>query len=198
MDQENNTVTLYALQADPVIEELQAKGVCFSKREYVKKKYQESAPIFLAAYDFYVSEAVKYVPKPEGAEYPYWAFQDIYSLDTSGGGNILKLEVPRDQVVFFDMYEFKQILCLKYMGKQEEERKFQEYIRNCGIRREVDIFLTPFYPNIKREITESWKQLFRHHNEISSGELHGVVSVQAGLWQIKKEWIITELSSCSN
>ncbi len=190
MDQKNHTVTLYALQADPVIEAIYTKGVCFSKREYVKKKYKESAPIFLAAYDFYVSEAIKYVPKPDGAEYPYWAFQDIYSLDTSGGGNILKLEVPIDQVVFFDMYDFKQILCLKYIGEQEG-RKFQEYIRDCGIRREVDIFLTPFYPDLKREIKESWKQLFRHHKAICSGEVHGAQSVQAGLWQIKKEWIIS-------
>lgn len=68
MDQKNHTVTLYALQADPVIEAIYTDGVCFSKREYVKKKYQESAPVFLAAYDFYVSEAIKYVPKPDGAE----------------------------------------------------------------------------------------------------------------------------------
>ena len=50
--------------------------------------------------------------------------------------------------------------------------------------------LTPFYPDLKKKIFDSWKKLFRHHEDILSGNDTAVRSVQAGLWQIKKEWLI--------
>lgn len=35
--------------------------------------------------------------------------------------------------------------------------------------------------------------LFRHHENIKIGNINKIVKVQAGLWQIKKEWIINGL-----
>ena len=46
MGEKCNTITLYASQADPVIEAIERNGVCYSKEAYVRKKYQESAKIF--------------------------------------------------------------------------------------------------------------------------------------------------------
>lgn len=43
-------VKLYSLQTQTVLDVLFEDGVCFSKEEYVKKKYGESAKIFLTAY----------------------------------------------------------------------------------------------------------------------------------------------------
>ena len=45
MGEKCNTITLYASQADPVIEAIERNGVCYSKEAYVRKKYQESAKI---------------------------------------------------------------------------------------------------------------------------------------------------------
>ncbi|OZV12086.1 hypothetical protein CIW83_11500 [Tissierella sp. P1] len=39
-----------------------------------------------------------------------------------------------------------------------------------------------FYPQIKRKIIDSWKRLFRHHENIKQGNLEDVRSVQVGLW----------------
>ena len=81
MDYSNNKITLYSLQADPVIEAIKKDGVCFSKKKYVEKKYVESAAIFTTVYSWFVNEAGKFAKKPEGAEYPYWAFKDLYNVD---------------------------------------------------------------------------------------------------------------------
>ena len=94
MGEKCNTITLYASQADPVIEAIERNGVCYSKEAYVRKKYQESAKIFTTAYSWFVREMEKYVKKPDGAEYPYWAFHEAYNVDQSMGGNFLTLEVP--------------------------------------------------------------------------------------------------------
>ena len=61
-------------------------------------------------------------------------------------------------------------------------------LAQCGAN-ENQVMLTAFYPQWKQEILESWGRLFRHHERIKAGDNTGVGSVQAGLWQIKAEWI---------
>lgn len=100
MDIRNNKVILYSSQAEAVLQIIERDGECFSKRKYVEDKYQESAPIFVSAYSWFVHEAEKYVVRPENAEYPYWAFKDIYSVEASGDSRIIKLEVPVEAAVF--------------------------------------------------------------------------------------------------
>lgn len=191
MDIRNNKVILYSSQAEAVLQIIERDGECFSKRKYVEDKYQESAPIFVSAYSWFVHEAEKYVVRPENAEYPYWAFKDIYSVEASGDSRIIKLEVPADEAVFFDMYDWNKILSLKYIGETEtDEQEFRKMLRDYGITRESDVVLTNFYPNLKRQVKESWKRLFRHHEDIINGETQGIGSIQAGLWTIRKEWIV--------
>ena len=79
-----NTIRLYSFQTDVVYQVLKRDGVCYSKEEYVRKKYKESAKVFINAYGWFVKEAQHIAPKPEGAEYPYWAFTDLYNVDQTG------------------------------------------------------------------------------------------------------------------
>ena len=90
------------------------------------------------------------------------------------------------------MYDWNKILCLKYLGEDEaDEKAFQAYLKQLGVR-EMDAVLTGFYPDLKQKIMGSWPRLFRHHAKIRAGEESGAKSVQAALWQIKKEWIVPE------
>lgn len=185
-------VKLYSLQTQTVLDVLFKDGVCFSKEEYVKKKYGESAKIFLTAYRWFVGRAGEYMKKPEGAEFPYWAFRDLYSLEASPDNPPLVLLVPKDEAVFFDMYDWNKIMQLRYMGEDEkDEKEFRKELSMCGLD-ETKIMLTDFYPDWKEKIYKSWDRLFRHHEAIKKGDLTGIGSVQAGLWQIKKEWILNE------
>lgn len=188
MDQAGQTMTLYTAQTDTVQAALRRDGVCFSRAEYVRRKYQESAPIFLTAYSWFVREAARLVPPPAGAEFPYWAFRNLYSVDTSGAG-VLKLAVPMDQAVFFDLYDWNKVVRLQYIGETEaEERSFRRELRERGVT-ENDVMLSPFYPELKEQILGSWQRLFRHHESIRRGDLTGVDGVQAGLWQLRTDWI---------
>lgn len=190
MDSRCDTIRLYSQQAAPVLEVIARDGVCFSKAEYVRKKYGESAPVFLTAYRWFVDQAETIVPRPAGAEFPYWAFQNLYSIEGSGENPPLSLQVPVDQAVFFDMYDWNKIMRFQYIGENEqEEREFKEELSMRGLK-EDRIMLTSFYPEWKAQIVKSWTRLFRHHDRIRQGDNSGVGSVQAGLWQIKQEWIV--------
>ena len=189
MGDTGDKVILYAAQADAVLKAIERDGRCFSREEYVRRKYGESGPIFLTVYRWFVEEAAKLVPKPEGAEFPYWSFMNLYSLDQSAGTRTLTLCVPRNEAVFFDMYDWNKILCLKYIGEDEKnEKQFQEQLEMYGIK-EMDAVLSNFYPLQKQQILKSWQRLTRYHEELLHGNTELVRDVQAGLWRIKKEWI---------
>lgn len=191
MGNANNMITLYSSQAEAVTQALRKDGICFSRQEYVVRKYGESAPIFVAAYSWFVMEMQKYLTKPEGAEYPYWAFRDLCSVDKSADSEVLQLCVPADEAVFFDMYDWNKLLRLQYIGETEDdEKRFRKQLADYGVKRESDIILTNFYPDLKRQVQNSWQRLFRRHERIKAGNMEGVGSVQAGLWQLKKEWIM--------
>lgn len=192
MDRGRDTVTLYSPQSDAVLRVLERDGVCFSRAEYVRRKYGESAPIFLAAYGWYVSKAAALVPPPEGAEYPYWAFLNGRDLDPSGGGRVLTLEVPRDQAVFFDLLDWNRILQLRFLGEEKEEKQFRRELELRGLDTQK-VMLSSFYPEWKNLILKSWERLFRWHSAIRDGEETPVRSVQAGLWCIRREWVVAGL-----
>ena len=67
-DHTMNTVTLFASQAEPVWQAVLRDGAAYSKAASVRKKYGESAPVFLTAYDCFVGQLPRYVPKPPEAE----------------------------------------------------------------------------------------------------------------------------------
>lgn len=191
MDKENNTIMLYTSQNNLVVNALESNGICFSQRKYVEKKYEESAPIFIAAYTWFVTEAVKYLPRPDGSEYPYWVFPDLRCVEQYENSKLLCMRVPIDEAIYFDMIEWNKILALKYLGETpEEEKKFRKLIENYGVKHESDIILTNFYPHLKRQVQESWKRLFRHHEDIKKGNTSNVGSVQAALWCLKRDWIV--------
>ena len=185
----NDTVIVYVSQADPVWEAIQRDGVAFSKAEYVRKKYQESAPVFLTAYQWFVSQLPRYVAKPAGAEFPYWAFGDLYMMESGRASHVLALEVPKDEIVFFDMQDWNKVVQMKYIGEDEaDERAFQRQLRDRGLDSRT-VMLSNFYPDLKMQIQDSWQRLFRHHEAIKQGKDVPIQSLQAGLWCIKKEWI---------
>ena len=191
MDTECGFVDLYSPQAEAVWQAVEKEGTAFSRREYVRKKYEESAVIFLTAYDAYVREAEKIVPRPDERAYPYWAFASEDLVDRSGGVRVMKLRVPVNEAVFFDQYDWYKVLRLSYIGETEtDEENFSRNLQMRGIRDSSEAVLKPFYPDVKREIIGSWKRLFRHDAAVKAGETSGVRAVQAGLWCIKKEWLI--------
>ena len=197
-------VVLYSPQSQAVWDVLKEKDAAYCRREYIRRKYQEVSGIFLSTYDAFVREAQNIVPRPEEAESPYWAFISPRDLDASAGGSVMRLHIPVDQAVFFDMYDWYKVLKLSYIaGSEEDEAAFSRELAQRGIRNVSDVFLTAFYPDLTRRVMESWKRLFRWDSAIQEclaempedsprlpDEKTGLPrSVQAGIWWIRREWL---------
>ena len=189
MGEANHTINLFATQSPQVQSVIEQEGVAFSRRIYVEKKYGKDAPLFLTVYDWLVGEMEKRVPKPQGAEYPYWLYENAYSA-TSEAGDFLKLQLPREHCLFFDVYDWNKVLALRFIGENAaEEQRFQQQLADYGVRRPMDVMLSSFYPDLKRQLLDSWQRLFRHHDAIAAGLPHEAQSVQAAVWCLRKEWI---------
>lgn len=190
MGEENRTIKLYASQTKIVHDVIENEGVAFSKRIYVEKKYGDANIVFLTAYDWFVGEMEKRVPKPEGAEYPYWLYENAYSMTAEPGMEPMELEIPREQCAYFDVYDWNKVLSLKYIGEDAaDEARFAKLLKEYGVRREMDAVATNFYPELKQQVQQSWQRLFRYHDAIAAGLPHEAKSVQAASWCLRKEWL---------
>lgn len=179
-------------QTDTVWNKLQKDGVVFCKREYIERKYAESASVFMTVYSWFIDRAQKITPRPEKAEFPYWSQANLVNLDTSGYGHVFEVDVPCDQAIFFDYRDWTKILQFKYLAfDKEDEKSFENKLKAYGAD-EFKVMSTSFYPLLKQEMFKSWNRLFRHHQDIVNNTTK-IKNISAALWCIKKEWITKEL-----
>lgn len=166
------------------MQELAERGVCHCREEYVGKKYGESAKGFLIAYRWLASNALRFVPKPHGAELMYWAFVDRNYVTMSS--HVLTLDVPRDSVLLFDYAKWNRILQLNYIGASPaDEARFSKELSLRGIT-PYAAMTTSFYPEIQQYILESWQRLFEDANHPADPAR----PQQAALWEIRREWVV--------
>lgn len=178
-----DNVTLYTAQRQIVLDTIERDGVYFVKREYIKAKYGESAWVFSEAYSFFRREAPKYLPCPDEAESGIWLYHDPRWTYATPDTGLIKLSIPRDKVLFFDLRLWNRILNLDYIGADErDERDFADHLKRLGLSDTRKIFTTAFYPLEKRKVTQSWNRLF---DSAGFEEIY----LEAASWELRKEWI---------
>ena len=92
--------------------------------------------------------------------------------------------VPKEQGIFFDCRKWNTILNLSYLPETEEDgAAFEKELHRQGIRDSLDLFRTPFYPQLRRQVEDSWKRLFVPGVPVEDGY------AQAALWELRREWI---------
>lgn len=193
------TVTMYTCQTKTVLDTVERDSVSYVKQEYIDQKYQETAWIFREAYGFFISRAAKLLEKPESAQSPVWLFHDSRWAKPDQNSSRLKLRVPLEELLLFDLRKWNRILNLDLIGTGEEERKFEEELHRWGIMHSSDLFRNSFYPMQKNRVKNSWNLLFEDTQDILQELREGQCEkfgnqdmdyIQGAVWCIKKEWIV--------
>ena len=97
---------------------------------------------------------------------------------------ILELSVDPALMTKINIFKWGKILNYSYIPKNEADAKAHiEMLELYGIS-DLKAFMTPFYPEIKRKIVDSWKRLFDDSVTLGNEECYGI------LWEIKKEWVV--------
>ena len=177
-------VLLYTAQQPVVLEALERDGVSRVRREYIDKKYGDTAWSFQEAYAFFRREMAQRIPRPEGAESPIWLFCDSRWTFASPGSVMMTFRIPEELLLFFDQRVWNRILNLEYLGRDAaDEARFAREIAGMGVSDVTKLFANAFYPMQKRKVQESWKRLF------STGDCEET-NREAAAWELKKEWLV--------
>lgn len=185
----SGTAILWSAQRPIVLETLEKEGVYRVRRAFVEQKYGGTSWSFSTAYGFFVRQARQLLPPPEGAESPVWCWPDPQWVGLDGDCTLLRLTVPEEQVLWFDSRSWNAVLNLSYLpASPEEGEAFERELSRLGVKNPLDLFRTPFYPQLRRRVEESWKRLFDRQVPLDPRY------TQAAVWELRREWV--ETCSC--
>lgn len=178
------TRRMWAIQAPVVRETIERDGRCVVKKHYLREKYGDLFWIFDTAYSFIGREMERIIERPEGAESPIWVYEDMGYPQGDAASELLELRVPEDKLLIFDARDWEKILGLSYLGTEEECRSFKEELLRQGIQDSTDVFRNPFYPALRRRITDSWRAILK--NECTEPFYRA-----GAVWEIQSDWLIS-------
>ena len=148
-------ITVWSKQHENVWKVLQETGRYTVKREYIIKDLKEHSELVLDTYEWLVKNGPDYGNKPADVEFPVWVSfrQDATILNYS--------YIPADKA---------------------DEKRHKELLEAYGVS-DTQAYMSQFYPEIKREIRESWKRLFDDDIQIGSDGCYG------NIWEVRREWV---------
>lgn len=177
-------ITVWSKQHMAVLEELETTGRYTAKRAYIEKDLEEHAGLVLQAYDWYADRASRRCPKPADVVYPVWVSYLREATMLPGPGHvILELEIDEACVMPVNIGKWGTILNFSYIPADEADRRAHEALLSSRGIYDAKAFMTPFYPDIKRTIIESWERLFDPDVIVNNTDAYGTV------WELRREWI---------
>lgn len=177
-------ITVWTKQHASVLDELERTGLYRAKGRYIALDLEEHAPLVLEVYDWLVAHSPAAALRPEGAEYPVWvSFLREGTMLPGDGAVILELTLDPALITPVNVAKWGAMLNYSYLPQDEADaRRHRKLLRDYGVS-DARAFMTPFYPQIKREILDSWDRLFDDSVQLGSGLAYG------NIWEVRSQWV---------
>lgn len=180
-------VKLWTRQDIRSLDDLHRHGVFRNKREYIESNYGDISDHFISLYKWFVLEASKVVPKPEGVEFPIWCSVSEESMLRPVEDTVcFELEIPKSKVIYFDGSKWDYVLNHIYIPEDDEDQKiYLEDLKRRGFKNEFGFLQgskANLYPLEKRKIMDSWKRVFQI-------DKWNIFIIQGNIWEIRPEHI---------
>lgn len=177
-------ITVWTKQHENVLKELEISGRYIARQEYIRMDLKEQAPLVLEAYDWLVKHGPDRANKPADVDYPVWvSFINEGTMMNSENTAILQLSLYPEQITSINIAKWGHILNYGYIPADEADlARHRKLLDDYGIS-DVKAVISQFYPQIKREIQESWNRLFDDSILMGSDARYG------NIWEIRKEWV---------
>lgn len=180
-------VHLYTRQHENSFYELKNKGIITNKEIYVNLHMMDTAPFFKEKYSLFINYAEKRLSRPSYADYPIWTSISKYNcLKPIDNSLVYCLEVPVENVIYFDGKKWDYVLNDIYIPKDDSDAKqYEKLIRDIGVENQFSFIRGKYktvFPEIEEKIRLSWERIF-------DIDVWDKFSVQANLWEIRSEWV---------
>lgn len=177
-------IRVWTRQHKNVWKKLLETGRYTAKRAYIQMDMEEHADIMLKAYDWLVKNGPDAENRPSDVEYPVWvSFVEDATMLPGENGVILELLLDEALITKVNIMKWSSILNYAYLPKDAEDAKRHQELLNLYGTNDAKAVMTSFYPEIKREILDSWKRLFDDRLDVGSDLCYGTI------WELKREWV---------
>lgn len=177
-------ITVWTKQNRAILKELEETGRHVCKKEYVAKENGEDTHFILEVYNWLAKHTTNRHLKPDDAAYPVWVSTSrSATMLPDDNSVILELSIDPEMLAKVNICKWSTILNYAYIPSDEKDSKrHQELLSQYGVG-DAKAYMTPFYPEIKREIIASWDRLFDESISLGNDFYYG------NIWEIRKEWI---------
>ena len=180
-------VRLWTRQHIKSLDDLKENGVIRIEWEHLNFKFEEISDYIINLYLWFVEQAEKKVPRPEGVEFPIWcSVSEENMMRPIDDEVVFVIEVNEKDVIYFDGAKWDYVLNHHYVPKDEnDEKEYAEDIEKKGFANTfsfLDDKTSHLYPEEKRKVLESWHRIF----DIDKWD---IFRVQANIWEIRPEMI---------
>ena len=175
-------ITVWTKQHINVLHILKSEGRYTAKKEFVQKS--EEVKLIRTTYDWLVEHHPDLARKPVDADYPVWVSfrKDAVMLPTPNTITF-ELELDCNIITYLNVMKWTAINNFSYIPKDEkDEKRHKELLKSYCIS-DAKAYMSQFYPEIKREIEDSWIRLFDENVNLGNDISYGLI------WEIKKEWV---------
>lgn len=178
------TIKVWTKQHEDAWMALERTGRHTASREYIARDLQEHAGLVLEAYDWLVANSPNAASRPADVEYPVWvSFRRDAAMLPSPGTVTMELELDPNLIAPVNIEKWGTILNYSYIPRDEgDARRHRRLLEAYGVS-DAKAYMSQFYPDIKREIVDSWPRLFDDSILLGSDLKYGII------WEVKKEWI---------
>ncbi len=183
----NNKVILFTRQDERSLNAIENKGRFSTSRGNIEEKFGDISKFIVGPYNWFVKEASKIVEKPDFVEYPVWCAVDrLGSLIPRGDSILYVLEVPEEEIIYFDGSKWDFVLNEHYVPDNLEDlENYQKDLSRKGIDNGYE-FIRGKYANMYPLETQ---KVLNSRIKVFNVDEWDIFRVQANIWQIKKEWI---------
>ena len=181
------TFRLYTRQNDKTLKELERTGRILNRSMYVRLHFGDMGEHYLESYAWFTRQAEKIVPRPPDAEASIWCSISAENcLRPIEGTVVYVLDVPKEQIIFFDEGKWDYVLNRMYLPKDaEDDAQYKAHLRALGVTSSYDLYRGRYggmFPGEKERIQASWQRVFQIDNWT-------IFNVCGNIWEIRKEWI---------
>ena len=175
---------VWTKQHENVLKMLLEDGRYTAKKEFAAGDLEDQAYLMREAYDWLTKNGPMAKERPEDAEYPVWVSfaQDTTYLPQEQTVT-LKLCIDPALIASVHIAKWGTILNYSYIPLNEQDaRRHQQLLESYRVS-DTQAYMSRFYPQIKREIIDSWDRLFDDSVHLNNDQRYGII------WEIKKEWV---------
>ena len=177
-------MTVWTRQNKKILTDLEEKGHYIARKKYIKADMEDTASVVLVAYDWLVKHSPKAELRPADVEYLIWvSLERDATMMPDENTVVLELSIDPEIITPININKWGTILNYAYIPENEADaQRHRQLLEMYGVS-DVKACMTAFYPQIKREVMNSWDRLF------DPNILMGGTAEYGTIWEVKKEWV---------